>query len=946
MPASPLYVLSLLHAGHRATANRRQDKKAVDAKKAQIKHQLATQGMIRGQAKNPALQTTHQPQPQSDIPSYLTVPGKLSGSPSQPSSQQSSLTRTRHERAAKTQANASLHLSATPSSRGSPTSEDDGSGSDDDEYSGSPHHHDSEMSPLPPEEGLELPRLFGPGAATSSSATPSFPNSPLHTAGGFGEPESAFSTTFTIPGLTDTASAIDGMIDNSLLGNPLSDIPSAPVLDDPYGHIDLQLGMNYDIYAATLPGAFVPPSSKPYPHAPHPTMSLSLPMKPATSELVSATSEGTSPLLSASSANAPLSSTSTSTMLSTSTSPMQTTTRQPSPSVAIGMTVTSPTGVTMPAFGPAYTGIMSEGYFPAQPLSTSPPPVMATSSASSNAVVPARSRQNTNTSRGYLPQPPPVFTPFVPTTGQQNPAFGTITIAYKPQIRTPLADPSRSLSNFQETLVFYYFNRGVRRMQYLLADDSTTGVTDVMYDLVIRDPLGPVTNAICALASLHDTRLRIAHGLLHPEDPHAHDNAQKLYSDTVIQLSKKAGQFTPVEAIASLHLLSFWLFCGGGGDWASALGMAGDWLMRSEVMNDALDPVEVLERWPAAQRFAAQGTLWFDILGSCSMRQTPRFIQLYRRMRERNKRVGASGGTTQQILFGSQQKKVTGQASELMNQVMGCDDDIMLALAEIADLAAWKEKQMELRTLSVRELVERGRLIEEGLNNTKVISTSAKSRSPASGASPTQQSTFTKAPPVWDPYNVNALSSAVPSQSANDMDATWTMDGHRRSQSVNSPPPGVVRTSPPSASSSSVTGTPGPLSIITTSEPVTLRQLSSNVFREAAFLYLHSTVNGPEPAVREIRESVAALMTSILAIPSKDLDRSLAFPITLGGCLADTVEQREFFAERLAAQGSAVGNGSQAKLLMETVWKKRDAGQQGVCWRDTMKELGFDLLLV
>jgi hypothetical protein len=62
--------------------------------------------------------------------------------------------------------------------------------------------------------------------------------------------------------------------------------------------------------------------------------------------------------------------------------------------------------------------------------------------------------------------------------------------------------------------------------------------------------------------------------------------------------------------------------------------------------------------------------------------------------------------------------------------------------------------------------------------------------------------------------------------------------------------------------------------------------------------------------------------------------------------MAELPEQREFFAERLAAQGTAVGNGSQLKLLMETVWKRRDAGEKGVCWRDTMKDLGFDLLLV
>lgn len=469
----------------------------------------------------------------------------------------------------------------------------------------------------------------------------------------------------------------------------------------------------------------------------------------------------------------------------------------------------------------------------------------------------------------------------------------------------------------------------------------------------------PVTNAICSLSSLHDTRLRIAHGQLHPEDPHAHDIAQKLYHDTVIQLSKKAGKFSAVEAIASLHLLSFWLFCGGGGDWASALGMAGDWLMGTEVMKDGADPAEVFEKWPPVQRFAAQAILWFDILGSCSLQQSPRFMKLYSKMSDRNQRLNLASSVGQpSILFG--QRKLAGTPSELMNQVMGCEDDIMFALAKIADLAAWKEQQVAAQTLSVLELVERARVIEQELKSTKVVlsplTTSGPARPSAASmptpAQPTQPGAagFNKTvPPVWDPYNVGSVAPQTSEEQG--LTPGWSVDPSRtRSTSINSPSPPVGPIGPTgratSASSSSVTGAPGPLSIITTAEPVTLRQLSSNVFREAAFLFLHSVISGHEPNVKEIKDSVDELINSICAIPSTDLDRSLVFPITIGGCLAANAEQRSFFAERLAAQGSAVGNGSQAKLLMETVWKRRDAGEKGVCWRDTMKTLQFDLLLV
>jgi len=92
---------------------------------------------------------------------------------------------------------------------------------------------------------------------------------------------------------------------------------------------------------------------------------------------------------------------------------------------------------------------------------------------------------------------------------------------------------------------------------------------------------------------LHDTRIRIRDNLIHPEDPHAHDDAQRFYASTVKQLSQRRNEFTEVEAIACLHLLSFWLFCGGGGDWAIALELAGDWLNRSDICKRGRDPAKV-----------------------------------------------------------------------------------------------------------------------------------------------------------------------------------------------------------------------------------------------------------------------------------------------------------------------------------------------------------------
>ncbi|KAG9014036.1 hypothetical protein FRB94_000233 [Tulasnella sp. JGI-2019a] len=984
------------------------DRKAVDIKRAEIKVQLQSQNMIRGQIKNDSGSSPvnrnqhHRASAHTRTPSspYLSVPDYRSrvrkatapaasatihdastlSSSSSTSSRGSVSASSRPQRAAKTQANRNLHLynNGTNDASGSDLSRpasplranddadlQDASGEED--YSTSPnisHDNDSEMSPRNLEDRL-------PGLHSTS-----FPELLL---GGY--PEEYNNASFLLQSMGDETAQHLAM--ESVFRSDMPFEAHAQGYSDPFDNIGLSMhhhhqdqqastnAYDYNFDSSTLSkelpaalgmsGAMGMSMSYSVPMARQSMPSLDTNMAISSGEL-SSTGPITSPGLTSASSSG---------------------------TGVVGVTVTSPTGITMPAGG-GIDHFGTTSYFP-QPVqqhqqhqrqhSSSPsnrtmsPPVASLVPASAQSSRSASTLTPQQHSRGHYPQPPPAqrrrTSPgYIATTAQAEQQPQAV-VPFVAPVRSPLADPTKSLSSHQETLIFYYFNRGVRRMQYLLADDLTTGVTDVMYDLVIRDPLGPVTNAICSLASLHDTRLRIAHGLIHPEDPTAHDNAQKHYSDTVIQLAAKAGAFTDVEAIASLHLLSFWLFCGGGGDWASALGLAGDWLDASQLMRDeSRDPMDILADWKPAMRFAAQSTLWFDILGACSLKQRPRFYKLYQRIKQANRAALESSQRHQhQSLFsGGASSTITGRKPgappSLMDSVMGCDDDIMFALASIAELADWKEKQLMCRRLSMNELVERGRAIEKELTATKVVSpvvttNSSRGTSPATASSVLSPmsplATFgpggiTTVPGVWDAFNASTMISVAPPAAApaDAIDPTWGNMGLQHSSvSLTSPPPPQATSSTASSPSQAGTGVHGNLSVITTTAaPITLRQLCSNVFREAAFLFLYTVVNGCEPAVTEISDSVANLVSAICAIRTTDLDRSLAFPITLGGCLTDKPEEREFFGERLAAQGSAVGNGSQAKMLMETVWKRRDAGEKGVCWRETMKEMGFDLLLV
>lgn len=183
--------------------------------------------MIRGQAKNPATVHHHHqrnPSSSSQRSTYLNIPGlqrstdasaaprRTSTSPS-PSSNFTNAgpvpIRTRPERAAKTQARAALRISpdGTEASGNSDEDEELGSASDD---GGDDHgrnrsaidvDHPMSIKDSRKIRGAysEVPKLFDSSSvrgAASSTATPSFPNSPLHGAGGLGELDGGFSGEF------------------------------------------------------------------------------------------------------------------------------------------------------------------------------------------------------------------------------------------------------------------------------------------------------------------------------------------------------------------------------------------------------------------------------------------------------------------------------------------------------------------------------------------------------------------------------------------------------------------------------------------------------------------------------------------------------------------------------------------------------------------------------
>ena len=66
--------------------------------------------------------------------------------------------------------------------------------------------------------------------------------------------------------------------------------------------------------------------------------------------------------------------------------------------------------------------------------------------------------------------------------------------------------------------------------------------------------------------------------------------------------------------------------------------------------------------------------------------------------------------------------------------------------------------------------------------------------------------------------------------------------------------------------------------------------------------------------------------------------------------MTDEVAHREFLASCLMSlagqEVEVLGNCTQAKKLMERVWEKRAAGDDAVDWRDVIREMASDILLL
>lgn len=177
----------------------------------------------------------------------------------------------------------------------------------------------------------------------------------------------------------------------------------------------------------------------------------------------------------------------------------------------------------------------------------------------------------------------------------------------------------------QSEHVFYYFEHVRKSLFAFTGNSAANAIYSVSFldqnpdlprtelisqsKVVSQYPQGPLTNAICALASLHNMQIRAARGL-EPLNSTLENSPAIIFFDTAhAQLYKsREGVLTEDDANTALHLLGFSLFSGGVTDWRPMLDIANDWMVQTG-MSTHENPKLAMMGMSQAARVALKATM-------------------------------------------------------------------------------------------------------------------------------------------------------------------------------------------------------------------------------------------------------------------------------------------------------------------------------------------------
>ncbi|KAG6862510.1 hypothetical protein C0995_000058 [Termitomyces sp. Mi166 len=249
--------------------------------------------------------------------------------------------------------------------------------------------------------------------------------------------------------------------------------------------------------------------------------------------------------------------------------------------------------------------------------------------------------------------------------------------AYFPRNPEPMVYVDEMLTLYRERVV---------KAQYLFAD---TGMRNLICDVVMSHTRS--REAASLLSSVHWQRFM---------DPNtiAFESAETQRRLLEIQSLLNHQHYSSDDAMAALHVVSSYLFDGGGGNWDWWLTMSYRYV--DHLFSRYHSPSEALMRCTPKDVFIIKTSIWFDVLASVTTQKEPHFLEPIRSM------------------FHPTQSKIEELDAEdpsSMMSPMGCHNKVVWALAETSHLSCWKQRQLAKESLSIPTLVKTAATIEEFL---------------------------------------------------------------------------------------------------------------------------------------------------------------------------------------------------------------------------------------
>lgn len=149
----------------------------------------------------------------------------------------------------------------------------------------------------------------------------------------------------------------------------------------------------------------------------------------------------------------------------------------------------------------------------------------------------------------------------------------------------------------------------------------------------------------------------------------------------------------------------------------------------------------------------------------------------------------------------------------------------------------------------------------------------------------------------------------------------------------------------PLRTTSSSSATKGPITGASTTNGPMTRQMTS-AFRNAAAVYLHVLVSGPNPRLAEIQKAVGETRLQLIQLAEAEMLGYAAWPLCVAACLAPREDQQAF--ESLVARASGeirFQSVSQALKVARKCWAMRAEGRADVYWRTVIHGLDVPILL-